>query len=158
MGLLDFVFWGFYHGAVLCVYRLLTPCRRESGLPTHPGPLCGRIAGDRSPHGVACIFLPPDVLRLAAVSGLHAGEIASFTATLFTDFGDITTAIRRPPIGTSLGLVALIVYEFLQHFAGSHTFYRPWPRPVRGAFYAILVFILIMGLSNAPAQFIYFQF
>ncbi len=57
-----------------------------------------------------------------------------------------------------MGLVVLIVYEFLQHFAGSHTFYRAWPRPVRGAFYAILVFILIMGLSNAPAQFIYFQF
>ena len=48
--------------------------------------------------------------------------------------------------------------ECLEYAAGSRTFYRAWPAPVRGAFYAILIFVLLMGLSNAPAQFIYFQF
>jgi hypothetical protein len=35
---------------------------------------------------------------------------------------------------------------------------RFWPRPVQGLLCALGLWILVMGTSNAPVQFIYFQF
>jgi hypothetical protein len=57
-----------------------------------------------------------------------------------------------------LGIPLLIGYEFFEYQANSSDFYRRFPTPARAALYAALIIILLMGESNAPAQFIYSQF
>jgi hypothetical protein len=64
----------------------------------------------------------------------------------------------RPTLAAMLGIAILVPYEFAQYFSGSPTFYRRLPRAVRGVLYALLVFAILLGTSNEPTQFIYFQF
>jgi hypothetical protein len=57
-----------------------------------------------------------------------------------------------------LGIPLLIGYEFLAYQTDNPDFYRRYSTPARAAFYTALIIILLMGESNAPAQFIYSQF
>ena len=50
------------------------------------------------------------------------------------------------------------VRESAEHVAGINVFYRGLPASIRGAWYACLSFVLMMGMSNEPRQFLYFQF
>ena len=52
----------------------------------------------------------------------------------------------------------LFVYEIIEYNNQSATFYLKIPPIIRGIFYALLTTIMIMGMSNEPEQFIYFQF
>jgi len=154
----NYVLWGFYQGAILCAYRLIAP---EHPAP-RPDPASPAVAPRRG-----------DPIRFAASMGLFflltcygwllfrassLDQVVRFTGTLFGDFGDLATVIRRPTLSAQAGLLVLIGFECLEYAAGARTFYRAWPRPVRGAFYAVVAFIVVMGTSNETAQFIYFQF
>jgi alginate O-acetyltransferase complex protein AlgI len=156
----NYVLWGFYQGAVLCIYRVLAPGLSIAVPPTHPGPVPEDAWRRRPVAFVASLglFFCLTCYGWLLFRATSFSQIAQFTATLFTDFGNLTTAVRRPTLAASAGLAVLLVFEFLEYVAGTRTFYRAWPRPIRGAFYAIVAFILLMGASNETAQFIYFQF
>jgi len=68
--------------------------------------------------------------------------------------------VPLPTLPALAGLVLIVTIELWQAAAagGRAQFYRAWPAPVRGLLYAALLAVLFMGLSNAPTQFIYFQF
>ena len=85
-------------------------------------------------------------------------QIITFTSILFGDFGNLTLTIPKPPLPALLGIPLLIGYEFLEYQTDNPYFYRRYPTPARGTLYAALIIILLMGESNAPAQFIYSQF
>jgi hypothetical protein len=57
-----------------------------------------------------------------------------------------------------LGIAVLSVLQVCDYRAGRLESFKSWPIPLQGALYATIIFILIMGTSNAPVQFIYFQF
>jgi hypothetical protein len=57
-----------------------------------------------------------------------------------------------------LGIVVLSILQLSDYRSGSLESFRRWRPPVQGFLYATLLFILIMGTSNVPVQFIYFQF
>jgi alginate O-acetyltransferase complex protein AlgI len=88
---------------------------------------------------------------------ISLAQVITFTKILFTDFGNLSLTIPKPPLAVMLGIPLLIGYEFLKYAVKSNL-NRHFPPPVRAAFYATLIFILLMGTSNAPAQFIYSQF
>jgi hypothetical protein len=52
----------------------------------------------------------------------------------------------------------LLVLDFLAFRNASDLFYRNWPDAARGALFAGLFVLVLMGWSNAPAEFIYFKF
>jgi len=85
-------------------------------------------------------------------------QISQFTARLFTGSYRVTPTLMKPSAATLVGVALLVFYDFMAYRSGRATFYRAWPVPVRAAFYALMTFVVIMGLANARSAFIYFQF
>jgi hypothetical protein len=48
--------------------------------------------------------------------------------------------------------------EIIQFWKNDALYYQRFPVPLRGLFIAALIVVIIIGMSNEPAQFIYFQF
>lgn len=150
----NFVLWGLYQGALLCVYRALARGRPDA--ESDPGR--GWRARPIENAAALVLFFALTCygwMLFRATSLAQAGE---FTRILLTDALNPMIEIREPSPAAELGLVVLIAFELCEYVAGSRTFYRAWPRPARGALYAVVAFVLAMGLPNAPAQFIYFRF
>jgi D-alanyl-lipoteichoic acid acyltransferase DltB (MBOAT superfamily) len=147
----NYVLWGIYQGGILCIHRLFT-----GG---------GKAPERQRSMATAAIYLVKLVLFFQVVCygwllfrAKSFEQIVQLTSAILHGFGNTAITLPRPPFSAMLGLILLIIYEVAQFNDGSAEFYRRWPRPVRGAMYACFTFILLMGLSNAPTQFIYFQF
>jgi hypothetical protein len=48
--------------------------------------------------------------------------------------------------------------EIAQYWSGDAHYYRRFRLPAQGLMVAAMIFVTFMGMSNEPAQFIYFQF
>ncbi|HEY9743494.1 MAG TPA: MBOAT family O-acyltransferase [Coleofasciculaceae cyanobacterium] len=146
----NFVLWGFYQGAILCVYRAFTPKTKPGDRKNRFG-LLGDIVTILSFFVVTCYGW----LLFRATS---LAQIITFTKILFLDFGNLALSLPKPPLPVLLGIPLLIGYEVVEYLASNPKFKRHYPIPARAALYAALIIILLMGESNAPAQFIYSQF
>ncbi len=144
-----FVVWGVYQGVLLCVDRMWNGDRTPAGWRDRP----------LRNLGASLLFFGLTCYGWLIFRATSIGQVGRFTKSLLRRW-DLTffTTIQTPSPAAQVGLAVLIGFEILEYLAGSRTFYRSWPRPVRGAFYALLTFLLVMGFSNEPAQFIYFQF
>jgi D-alanyl-lipoteichoic acid acyltransferase DltB (MBOAT superfamily) len=165
----NYVLWGAYQGALLCGHRFLTHGRET--LPTS----LEAVSGTTDLHGGAVRrsrFLPDWVstpLRITVFllfccygwllfRARSFEQIKTFTLLLFA-FGDsVAPVITKPTTSAMLGIIVLAMLQFYDYRAGSLESFRRWRPPMQGFLYATLLFILIMGTSNAPVQFIYFQF
>lgn len=147
----NFVLWGFYQGALLCVYRAFTP-KATKQRPRNKGLelLVGLVA--------ALFFFLLTCYGWLLFRATSLEQIITFTKILFVDFGNLTLTLPKPPLPVLLGIPLLIGYEVFEYRANNPDFYCRFPTPARGALYAALIIILLMGESNAPAQFIYSQF
>jgi D-alanyl-lipoteichoic acid acyltransferase DltB (MBOAT superfamily) len=63
-----------------------------------------------------------------------------------------------PPLPTLVAIPLFLGFDYLSYRNSSDLFYRRWPAAARGFLVATLFILLLMGWSNAPAEFIYFQF
>jgi hypothetical protein len=89
----------------------------------------------------------------------HSFErISAFTTALLGLDGSQSSVITKPTTSAILGTVVLAGLQLCDYRAGKLESFLSWSAPLQGLLYAILLFILLMGTSNAPAQFIYFQF
>ena len=77
---------------------------------------------------------------------------------LVTDIGNFSLSMPKPTLPALFGLPLLILYECLEFQSKSVHFYYRYSALIRGVLYAIFTLLIVMGTSNAPAQFIYFQF
>jgi D-alanyl-lipoteichoic acid acyltransferase DltB (MBOAT superfamily) len=165
----NYVLWGAYQGALLCGHRLLTQSRET--LPTSTE----AVSGTTDLHGGA--VSSPRLLPGWISTPLRIGvffvfccygwllfrahsfdQIRTFSGLLFGLSAGGPSVISKPTAAASLGILLLSLLQFCDYQAGSlESFKRWWPAP-QGMLYATLIFILIMGTSNAPVQFIYFQF
>ncbi len=152
----NFVLWGAYQGAILCIYRLLGIGVRRAGQEEIGITIKQRILGMLNMiffFGVTCYGW----LLFRAVS---FEQIVGFTGQLLTDFGasSMHLTMRKPTLAGMLGVLVLIVYELTEYNLKDTCFYKRFPVPIRAGLYALMIFIIFMGTSNAPVQFIYFQF
>jgi len=85
-------------------------------------------------------------------------QIQAFSTELLTGPYTLSISLARPSLATTLGIVALCLYDFAAYRSGRATFYRAWPAPLRGALYAALAVLTLMGMANERSAFIYFQF
>jgi alginate O-acetyltransferase complex protein AlgI len=145
----NYVLWGFYQGVLLCLYRGLGI--DFSNKTTAARTLLKSIAATALFFGLTCYGW----LLFRAHSW---DQIATYTKILFTDFGNFSLSISKPTLPALIGLPLLLLYEATEYYVGTVHFYARFPSLLRGAFYAVLTLLIIMGTSNAPAQFIYFQF
>lgn len=161
----NYVLWGAYQGTLLCVHRFVTGGR--AALPSQGTE--HNAGGKRSMRA----RLLPSYVAVPLRIGLfflitcygwllfraHSFErIATFTEALAGFAGTGSNIITKPTTSAILGMVVLAGLEFADYRAGRLESFLRWPIPVQGLLYGVVLFILIMGTSNAPAQFIYFQF
>ena len=143
----NYVLWGTYHGGLLSVHRVLR--ERFGTARDDPAKAILKIGG----FGLLTLY---GWLLFRARS---FAQIAAYTATLFTGKGDLSFAGSRPGFSAAFGVVFLAIWEIAQYRAGGDPrFYRALPSPLVGLAVAAMVFLTLMGTSNEPAQFIYFQF
>jgi alginate O-acetyltransferase complex protein AlgI len=149
---LNFILWGFYQGGILCIYRFFyskdtkAPAFRNKNLE-----FLWRI-------GATLLFFVVTCYGWLLFRATSLTQVITFTKILITDFGNLSLSMPEPPLAAILGIPLLISYEFFEYLAGKTDFRYHFPPPVRAALYAVIIFILLMGTSNAPAQFIYATF
>jgi len=85
-------------------------------------------------------------------------QIRAFTAQLFGFGASGPSVITKPTTSALLGIAVLSLLQFADYRNDCLESFKRWRLPFQGALYATIIFILIMGTSNAPVQFIYFQF
>ena len=143
----NFVLWGLYHGAMLSIHRAMMP---------RLGPANdGRLTAALKITGFGLVTLYGWLLFRAT----SFEQIISFTATLFTGRGGLTVAAGLPGLSALLGIALLGIVEVVQYSRGGDArFYQGLPRAIAGLTIALMIYLTFMGMSNEPAQFIYFQF
>lgn len=144
----NYVLWGFYQGTLLCIARFWGEWRpRPSRAP-------GAI---RNAASIAFFFI--FVCYGWLLFRAHSfDQIVQFTGILFTDFGNLDYGGGIPRISALLGIPLLAAMELYQYLTNDRRFERRLVIPVRAALIAVMLTITLMGTSNEPAQFIYFQF
>jgi alginate O-acetyltransferase complex protein AlgI len=152
----NFVLWGFYQGAALCVYRVW----REYADKRKPA--ADKIGGSGyrvARHVLANVSFLVVICYGWLLFRAHSfTQIADYTKLLVTDFGDLDFGARAPRLSALAGMVLLLGVELMEYCTGDRCFYRWLPVPIRGFLIAAMIAITMMGMSNEPAQFIYFQF
>ena len=147
----NFILWGFYQGTLLCVYRAFVPNTKEQKFSNQGLNLLSEGATTLFFFAIVCY-------GWLLFRATNLGQVIGFTKILFLDWGNFSLSMPKPPLSALLGIPLLISYEVLQYTAGKPDFSDRLPTPMRAALYATIIFILLMGTSNAPAQFIYSQF
>jgi alginate O-acetyltransferase complex protein AlgI len=140
----NFVLWGFFHGAILCIHRVITGGREPT--PNRWLPL--KIA----------LFFAVTCYGWLLFRANSFEQVFAFSRTLLSGPDGLALTVSMPTFAALVGLPLLILLELIEYKTGDALFYRRLPPVFRGAFYAVLVFVVILGMSNAPTQFIYFQF
>jgi D-alanyl-lipoteichoic acid acyltransferase DltB (MBOAT superfamily) len=165
-----FILWGAYQGLLLVVHRAFTHGRETLPSSTEA------IEGTTDRHGGAiqrAKWLPiwlSTPLRIGffmifvcygwmIFRANSFEQVALFTAKLLGLAPHVAhSALPNIPLSALAGMVVLAAMQFFDYRAGRLESFLRWRASLQGGLYAALLFILAMGLSNAPVQFIYFQF
>jgi alginate O-acetyltransferase complex protein AlgI len=146
----NYVLWGFYQGALLCIYQVWRHNQQARKDPP-VGSWMLQLTAILSFFAFVCYGW----LLFRARSFT---QIVNFTRLLITDFGNLDYGASVPKLSAILGLGLLIPMEIIQYWKDDAHYYQRFPVPLRGFFIAALIVVIMIGMSNEPAQFIYFQF
>ncbi len=145
----NFLLWGFYQGSILCVHRVWREYRPHgSQIWKHP---IARLA-------LIVIFFIVVCYGWLLFRAQSLAQIVHFSSLLIFDFGDPNYGAGIPRLSSILGLSLLLVMEIAQYWTNDARYYRSLILPARGFLIAVMLAIITIGMSNEPAQFIYFQF
>ena len=148
----NFVWWGVYQGAILCVHRAIAGPKPQIRPTKTFIDLLRRVL-----LTVAFFQIVAYGWLLFRANSLE--QVFAFTDLLFFHPNGIDlSVIYRPSFVILLGIPLLLALEFAQFALDRAKFYARWPLPVQSLVYAALIFTTLMGLSNAQDSFIYFQF
>ena len=146
----NYVLWGFYHGSLLSVHRVWTSKRGGAPVVERPNVLLGAAK-----IGFFFLFTLYGWLLFRANS---LQQVVDFTRLIFNGFGSLDIGFAIPRLSALAGIPLLAVMEFAEYNLNDRYWYRRLLLPLFGLQCATLLFLTLMGTSNEPAQFIYFQF
>ena len=153
----NFVLWGIYHGALLCVFRAAGRSRAAVKGLANPS---RSLSVKRLLVGAAGIALFFQITcygwLLFRASSLD--QIVTMTSTVLSGAGFTTLSIPRPPLAAVLGVLLLVPWEVLTFVRGHDSSYRSWHPFLQGCLIGVLAILLVMGTNNESSTFIYFQF
>ncbi|MEX8497099.1 MBOAT family protein [Leptothrix ochracea] len=145
----NFVLWGFYHGAIQALHRMLEPGLRRLGL------------------GFAALPSLWLGLRISAMFLLTCYGWLLFRATSLDQIGQMTLTLLHPSGGldgagmakVSWIIAPLVLVQLVQWRSGDLFFMRQaWlPKPLRVVVYALMLYLTVF-LGGQPQSFVYFQF
>ena len=153
----NFVLWGMYQGALLCVHRAWIDLGFAEGLKRRTLFITAipKIVRQIIATAVFFVFICYGWLIFRAHS---MTQIVDFSSRLVSDFGDLDYGGGTPRLSSLAGMAVLGLIEIAQYASGDQYVHRRLPNPLGGFYLALLLTIIMMGMSNEPAQFIYFQF
>lgn len=164
----NFVLWGFYQGALLVCGRLIGPQVSAMGRRLTPDNAIGAAAqglggsaATRAAGRVAAsaLFFLPVCYGWMLFRATTLDQVASFTAKMVTPASLLAApVVANPPLAALAGIAFLFVHDLAEEASSDPRPYMRLPRVLRGAVYASLVTLLLMGLQNGSTEFIYFQF
>jgi alginate O-acetyltransferase complex protein AlgI len=166
----SYVLWGGYQGALLSLHRFFT--RTSQTLPESDGIVgvkAGDIAGGIELRRIRLAPWLSSPLRITAFflfccygwllfRASSFSQIRHFTAVLLGLGATGPSVLSKPTTSAVIGIFALTFMQICDYRADTLESFRRWSPSLQGALYALLLFIMVMGTSNVPAQFIYFQF
>lgn len=146
----NYVLWGFYHGSLLSIHRVYRQGRDGAAANGNRNLLiqAARI-------GIFFLFTLYGWLLFRATS---LAQVTDFTALVASGRGLLDYGGSIPQFSAILGVPLLVAAEVIEYNTGDRYWYRRLPLPLLGLFVAAMIFLIFMGMSNEPAQFIYFQF
>jgi alginate O-acetyltransferase complex protein AlgI len=154
----NFVLWGLYQGLTLCIYRIWIEQEKRRSPVQLPSE---QAAKQRHPlrHLIAAAGFFGVICYGWLLFRAHSlAQIVKFTSLLVTDFGNFSYGAGTPRLSALLGTCLLLAMEVTQYLKADTHFYKRFPVPFRGLLIATMIVITFIGMSNEPAQFIYFQF
>jgi len=142
----NFVLWGLFHGVVLVVHRVVFGTQRSDG--------GGRISAAIR----IVLFFQVVCFGWLLFRAESWAAIVTLCGQLGSGAGPAQLGLASLKVSALAGIPLLLAMDAAQYATGSTTWYRRMPEPLRGALYAVLIVVLLMGTGNLPAEFIYFQF
>ena len=160
----NYVLWGGYQGALLSGHRLLTRGRLDAR--ASPAPDAAQRTATHALPGLRsvlttlqiCAFFTLCCYGWLLFRASSFAQIRAFTAQLAGLGPGAASVITKPATSAVLGIVVLAFLQVCDYRAERLESFRDWRPELQGVLYAVLIFIFVMGTSNAPVQFIYFQF
>lgn len=151
----NFVLWGAYQGGLLAAHRQFFGRRANSGEGVRRGGLAWLVRIVQ-----IVLFFQVVCYGWLLFRAQSFAQITDFTKRLFTlklsDFSHL--GYIDLPIPALSGMLLLFLWDLATETTGRPRFYQTWPRPLRAALYAILIYALAFGATTTPSAFIYFQF
>ena len=142
----NYVAWGVFHGSMLIIWS------------TIKWPKSLEKVRSRVPNGLwIAVYLQITIYSFMLFRAESIEQALRFTTAIFTDLS-WSGQLDTPKLVAIPAVPLLIALEWMAFRSQSELFYQRWPRPVRAGLYTLLLFLLCLGSSNAPADFIYFQF
>ncbi len=146
----NYVLWGVYQGALLCVHRLIEPALER----LTPAGRKGRLAMQAASWFVFFHLVCYGWLLFRADS---ATQIVGLTGALLT--GWATAAAATSLLARLLWFSApVLVMQFFQVRTRNLLVALTWPWPVRAGVYLTLFYLVVIFGAIDGVQFIYFQF
>jgi len=142
-----YILWGVYHGTMLVLWDVIKWPKRLKGVRKRVPPAFWIVIYFHVTLGSLFIF------RAKSVQ-----QVGDYLRTVFFHFGGLSLHIARPSLPTLVGIPVFLVLDYLAYRAQSERFFGAWQPAARGALYASLFVLLLMGWSNAAAEFIYLKF
>ncbi len=140
----NFVLWGTYQGVILVLYRLFQKKKRRT-----KNPAINLLA--------IVFFFQVTCYGWLLFRANSLSQIVQFTELLI-HLDTLHSIIHIPSIATLIGIMFLFIFDVISVVHDNAAFYFSYHKVVRSFMYALSLFILFMGMTNAPAEFIYFQF
>jgi alginate O-acetyltransferase complex protein AlgI len=154
----NFVLWGFYQGSTLCIYRIWIEHSNQRS-PAQHSPQPGAMERHPLRHLMAMAGFFVVICYGWLLFRAHSlGQIVKFSCLLVSDFGNFSYSAGMPRLSALLGMSLLLAMEVTQYRNADTHFYQRFPVAVRGFLIAAMIVVTLIGMSNEPAQFIYFQF
>jgi len=154
----NFVLWGFYQGLTLCIYRVWIEQRNRRS-QVQPSSQSRAMDPHRLRHLIAMAGFFVVICYGWLLFRAHSlAQIVKFTSLLVTDFGNFNYGAGTPRLSALLGMTLLLAMEVTQYWKADTHFYQRFPVAFRGLLIAAMIVVTLIGMSNEPAQFIYFQF
>ncbi len=153
----NFVLWGFYHGVLLCGFRLLSRRRVAPSSEAFPRPRRSWGRAVMRALGIL-VFFQITCYGWLLFRADSFQQIVSMTTDLFTFDNWLSLSMSRPKLTGLLGLMFIIPWEALTFANHKEPFYRGWHPVVRGVIVGCIIVLLVMGMNNGSSTFIYFQF
>ena len=146
----NFVLWGFYHGILLCLHRIMKPVKDIHSITSNIFIKYAKI--------LFCFVLISYGWMLFRSTSFE--QIMNFSAILIRDFGNIDFGAfsSKPRFSVILALPLFLFIELIEYTMDGKSFYKTLPVPAWTAIFALMVFALLSGLTSESSQFIYFNF